>query len=519
MPQQKKRVQPEKSSAKRRRIEPELVEKESARIRKSTSARLSSKKVDKLPFRKVDKLSQLEPDEKIVGVMAKNLSTQDVCKMLFDTSKPTPTDDSELKKKGDEVRCNSTIDPYSDSPRGDEVIDLSNTIVTERIEFVKYRFDENYIFCIERVELEPNEYKIANYVAWSIKRCRYGEDDEAMVPDSKGVLKKRFAFSGRIASLPELHEAVMNLCSTSQTESMISWDKAQTLEQDKFGCVDISTACRPVYSTKVYAFGGHRAYMDDVTYTNGTQHAITYKALVLTKWRNDTARSRSKSKEKYFVLHVPARRMHHLLLAIEMAMVQNNIKPKSSFYFAQNAHEEEDDEDYTPSGEESDDESEPQTPVQDKKRKRRESDANSDDETQERRRKIRKAAIAPAYVDISDTEDEDNDDAAPASNPEMEDDDEEEEDDPTPTVQEEEAEADDKPTASDQEFIDDQSTTDQESLPAKSKKGRKRKRSPPPDSDTEPEPEKKKKKPQMTDAMLAKMYRRMMTSKKKTAKN
>jgi hypothetical protein len=473
--------------------------------------------------RLIDKVSDLKPGEKTVGIMAKNINTNDVCKMLFDTSKAKPSDDNVVTKDGEGNVKNfstSTIDPYLDKPRDDqEVIDLSNTIVTSKIVFIKLRFDDNYIFAIERVELEPNEYQISNYLAWSVKRCRQGENDEDWVPDKQGKLKKRFAFSGKISTLPELHEAVMNLCTTSQTETMISWEKAKSLEEDKFNCVDISTACRPIYSNKVYAFGGYRAYLDDVTYTNGTQHAITYKTLVLTKLRTEKSKGKSKNKDKYFVLHIPTRRMFHFLMAIELAMFVNNIKPKSTFYFAKSELEtgQASDEDYTPSGDEADEEDsvdDKETETESRKRKRHESDENSDDERQHRRRKLRKAAIAPAYVDFSDTDDDNitpnknnNNNNNNNNNDEVLDDDGED-DDPTPTVQEEEAEASDaKATQSDEDFVNDE--------PEPTTRPRKRKRALPSDSDSEEEMRKKSKKPKMTDAMLGQMYRRMLAQQNK----
>lgn len=472
----------------------------------------SADKPVKKPSRMIDKVSDLEPGETTVGIMAKNLSTEQVCKMLFDTSKAKTVDDGSASAKKTGSFSSSTIDPYLDKPRGDEVIDLSNTIVLDKIVFLKYRFDENYIFAIEKVELDTNEFNISNYLAWSVKRCRYGENDEDYVPDRQGKLKKRFAFSGKISTLPELHEAVMNLCNTSQTETMIPWEKAKNLEADKFGCVDISAACKPIYCNKVYAFGGYRAYMDDVTYTSGTQHAITYKTLVLTKWRNDKAKGgKSKTQEKYFVLHIPARRMRHFLLAIELAMFVNDIKPKSSFHFAKKELADaaaSDDSDYTPSEDEAGGEESDVEENRGKKRKRCATEDESDDEQQQqqrRRRKLRKVAATPSYVEYSDSDDDDE-----AVNTRADDevsdavDDDGEDDDPTPTVQEEEAEADDKPSQSDEDFIDDQ--------PEAPAKNGKRKRSPPAQDESESESEAKK--PKVTDAMLAQMYRRMMTAKK-----
>jgi hypothetical protein len=274
-------------------------------------------------------------EKEISGVLATNVDdveTQRIVDAFQGLNPPPATPTKETPKKN--TGSATGINPYADNPRGEEtgsVVDLSNALILDKVILCKFRFDENYIFSVERVELDSNEFNIKNFVAWSIKRCRYGENDEDMVADKTGKLVKRFAFSGKLASLPELHEAVYYLCLDSSIDTLISWDRAKQLKPDKFGVIDISTASRPTYSTKVYAFGPHRAYMDDVTYNNAVNQAIVYKALALTKWRNEKSRSKSKSDLDFFLLHIPARRMWHLLLAIELAMDLNNIKPKVPF--------------------------------------------------------------------------------------------------------------------------------------------------------------------------------------------
>ena len=294
----------------------------------------------------------------------------------------------------------SSIDPYSKLPRNRAVHDLSSVPNIENIEFVKYRFDDNYIFCTERIEPTKPEYGITSYEAWSIKRVRYGENDADKVADKQGNLNDRFAFSGRLVTITELHEALVLLAEDSQTETMISWEEAKALEESQFGIRDISTACRPIYSDKVFGFGQYRIYFDDVTYNNGAKHEITYKAISLTKWRDEKSRSRSKNPDsKFFIVHLPGRRLEHLILSVELSMLTCGIKPKIPFRHVNKP------------------------------------------------RKRINVAITRKAADHSDSDESEFNGS---------DDEDEDEDEPTLTVEEEEAAADDgEPTASDLDFIDD----------------------------------------------------------------
>ena len=326
----------------------------------------------------------------------------------------------------------TSIDPYSKKPRNEsDVIDLSSMPNIENVKLVKIRFDDNYIIASERIQLATAEYGITNYLAWSIKRVRLGENDADKVADKNGQMNDRFAFSGRLSTITELHEALVSLARGSQTESIIPWEEATALEKDQYGICDISTACRPVYSDKVYGFGPFRVYMDNVTYSNGTQHEVTYKAVSLTKWRDERSRSRSKHPDsKFFILHIPARRLNHLILAIELIMHECQIKSKVPFCRGIIRHK-------RPASESGDTDLE--------------SDVDWNEDTSKIKKKKKKKSPPP-----EESESDESDFEYDVGEDEDDDDDDEEEDEPTPTVEEEEAAADDgEPTASDLDFIDD----------------------------------------------------------------
>ena len=223
----------------------------------------------------------------------------------------------------------TTIDPYSSSPRdGVQVVDVGLQPVTEDITRFKVRFDENYIFCIEDIPLETEDSLRKTYLGWSIKRVKINEQDTYEYKDEKdGKIKKRFNFSGRFTTLAELHKALVKISQSSHTEPMITKAQARELDVNMFGMIDISAASRPVYTREVFGFSNFRVYVEDTTYVNPSYHLVTYKALTLTKKKSEKSKTKSKNDKDFFVLHLPARRLPHLLLAVELAMEVNHVLP------------------------------------------------------------------------------------------------------------------------------------------------------------------------------------------------
>ena len=223
----------------------------------------------------------------------------------------------------------TTINPYAAVPRlGVEVVDVGVQPVLEDITRIKVRFDENYIFCVEDIQLEMEDNLRSSYLGWSIKRVKQNELDSLEYRDEKdGKMKKRFNFSGRFATLPELHRAVKNIGDSSFMNPMITKEQAQQLDPNAYGMVDISAASRPEYTNQIFGFSNFRVYVEDTTYVNQSLHLVTYKALTITKRKSEKSKTKSKNEKDFFVLHIPARRIPHLVLAIELAMEINNVKP------------------------------------------------------------------------------------------------------------------------------------------------------------------------------------------------
>ena len=188
-----------------------------------------------------------------------------------------------------------------------------------------YRFDRHYLLCVERIFLEKNDTTYINsYVGWSIKRVMPDENDTpTFVHDGKE--KKRFNFSGKLSSLAELHRALVYVQRSSKMLPMVTKEEARGLEKDQFGIIDITQACEPQYSNRIFAFSSFRAFITDVTYKSPAGHLVTYKGLILTKKKSDKSKSKDPTKA-FFSLNVPARRIPFLVLAVELCMEANNIE-------------------------------------------------------------------------------------------------------------------------------------------------------------------------------------------------
>ena len=282
----------------------------------------------------------------------------------------------------------NSINPYAPLPRGKAVIDVAVQPVRSQAVYVKYRFDENYIFGVEEVPLEKDNMNQASYTGWSIKRVGMGEDDTPEYVGKDGKLKKRFNFSGSLKTLPELHKALKQIELTSTTVSALTKSAAAAMEADGHGFVDISTASKPEYTSEIFMFGSYRVYVEDVTYSVSPGQWYTYKAIIITKEKSEKSRGKSKSDKGWFSVNVPARRLPQFLMAVELAMEANGLN---------------------------------QLPIDDKPTDKEEDMEEVDGKRKERRiKRIRKSA---KIITMSDSEDEEEDAGA------------------------------DQPTASDEEFV------------------------------------------------------------------
>jgi hypothetical protein len=218
--------------------------------------------------------------------------------------------------------------PFQHAPlAGGTVIDIGRQPEKGKYKFGKWRIDENYTFDTGNITFENKEGQPASFPGWSFKRLKCGEVDSVEYVDHSGKRRKRFTFSGPIATLPELNLAVRMLNRDSNQSPELTLDEARKLEPDGDGIVDLYEACKPVYSTKVCSFSGFRAYWFDNHFTSLSQQPVTYKSFSLAKQKSDRSRARSVNPEKdFFTMQLPARRAYHLELATEMAMELNNMK-------------------------------------------------------------------------------------------------------------------------------------------------------------------------------------------------
>ena len=137
-------------------------------------------------------------------------------------------------------------------------------------------------------------------------------------------------------TLNDLHTGLKFLKKFSEYAPLISKQAAMSLDEDEHGIVDISAASKPTYSNDIMDFGQnrqYRMYIDRHTYTPPSGNTISYMALILCKRKSESSKkkttkgNKSGDDEDYFQIVIPVSRLDHLLIAVEMAMENNNIKP------------------------------------------------------------------------------------------------------------------------------------------------------------------------------------------------
>jgi hypothetical protein len=233
--------------------------------------------------------------------------------------------------KSEDPKSKSTTDkyhPFKDAPlAGGRVVEIGQQPEKGKYKFAKFRIDENYNFETGNITFENRDAQLTDYDAWSFKRLKVGEPDTPEYVDQNGKRRKRFVFSGPIATLPELNLAVRMLNRDSNQSPKLSLEDARELETDENGVIDLYEASKPVYSTQVCSFSGFRAYWFDNHFTSLSNQPVTYKSFSLAKQKSERSRARGNHPEKdFFTMQLPSRRSHYLEIATELAMEMNNMK-------------------------------------------------------------------------------------------------------------------------------------------------------------------------------------------------
>ena len=313
------------------------------------------------------------------------------------------------RKKGSGEKM-SSFNPYDPYPRGKAPIVLGTSCNTDNIVTQKIRFDDNHIFCVEYIPLEKTHSGNSSFPGWSIKRLPTGEPDEREYVGNDGKIKKRFNFSGTMKTLNDLHTGLKFLKRFSEYTPLISKQAAMSLEEDEHGIVDISAASKPTYSNDIMDFGQnrqYRMYIDRHTYTPPSGNTISYMALILCKRKTESAKkktgksgNKSGDDEDYFQIVIPVSRLDHLLIAVEMAMETNNIKPveiiENSEREKKKEEEEEEEEEPMDDQNEVEGDDDDEVMVVEKKKKKKKRDV-----------KKRKRTLSPeSDTDVADSDDD-----------------------------------------------------------------------------------------------------------------
>ena len=218
--------------------------------------------------------------------------------------------------------------PFKENP--DNVTVISKTPDVSSVKFLKYRIDDNYLFVIDSIPF-VKDGKNVSFTGWALRRVRRGEADTREYIDiTDGKKKNRFTFSGVLSILPEFHLALRMLSMSCKVTPMMSVEEIGDLRADKFGIIDLSSACHTVYTERVFAFGAFRLYIREQSFEGGNKQPVFYYSLILAKEKSEKSKQESRARgedesKEFFTIQIPVRRMPHLLLAIERSMLENEI--------------------------------------------------------------------------------------------------------------------------------------------------------------------------------------------------
>ncbi len=123
--------------------------------------------------------------------------------------------------------------------------------------FILLRFDPGFRIAIEDIALS-NTANAATYRGWTIARIWRESGAGSGVGDGGGKKKKTpFNFSGRLATLPELHKALKLIYKSKRCLQQLDAAKAlvKCKSKDDEADYDISENGTEVYTNRVYKFG------------------------------------------------------------------------------------------------------------------------------------------------------------------------------------------------------------------------------------------------------------------------
>lgn len=181
---------------------------------------------------------------------------------------------------------------------------------------------------VEEVPLGKSAYGNTKFWAWSIKRVKRGDSDEDDIVKRDGSKAKPFNFSGRLATLPELHKAMKTLQMSRREGKFLSPKAALSLRPDKHGIVDVAKEMEEMYTNKYASFSEFRSFVRWAAYKNISNQFSSYLALTITKRKSERAlKSARSSATPYFTLQIPVRCLDALIVCIEIHMERNGMKP------------------------------------------------------------------------------------------------------------------------------------------------------------------------------------------------
>lgn len=170
-------------------------------------------------------------------------------------------------------------------------------------------------------------YGNASFIGWSIKRVRRGYSDLEEFTTKDGKKAKPFNFSGRLVTLPEFHRALKKIKATGQIKHLTGFNEAMSLPTDEFDIVDLSLFGEELFTPKVMKFSEFCAYVEHTQFQTNSGHWTMYQSIALTKKKSEKTLKNSRSTNPaFFLLHIPARNMDNLILAIEMLMKKNDME-------------------------------------------------------------------------------------------------------------------------------------------------------------------------------------------------
>ena len=234
----------------------------------------------------------------------------------------------------DNTSGTAIVDPFN-MPH-EMVQNIGQVETGSRAVYGAVRFGRNYLLAVEEVPLDSTKYQRDSFQGWTLVR---GSKEQLRKMEEAG--KTIFKFGGNLKTLAELHRGLRQIKAFALPPINPTASSCLEITLDEDGERDISSYFQWEYSNKVFSFGDIRMWVELTSFSMGDnkkgdkKNSTPVPMIALAKRKTEKAikmaRRLNPQAKDFYLTHVPVSQLDQFIVAAEIHMVENGIKPLDLF--------------------------------------------------------------------------------------------------------------------------------------------------------------------------------------------